>query len=261
MPTDNTPEATEVAAPETDSFTAFTEAADEVTETNPKYTAEDIAKARAQEKDKLYPTIDKMKEELSILRKREEERAAQEADRIAARKQREAERAAEKKAQEEEEMSFKELLKAKEEEWQSKLEEERQEREKAFALLEREREFQEIDRYRSSRIEQERENIIPELIDMVAGNSRDEIEQSILSLKDRSAKIFESVQAASQQNRKEMVGTKITVPASGPLDNNSDSFSLTPEAIKNMTAKEYAEKRSKILGAASANNRGQGLFG
>ena len=224
-----------------------------------QFTADDIAKARAQEKAKLYPQVEKLQEELAVLKKEREERTALEAERAAKRQAREAEREAEKKAKAEEEMSFKKLLKTKEEEWESKLEAERLEREKAFALLEREREFQELQSYRQQRLEQERESIIPELIDLISGNSRDEIEQSIAGLKERSAKIFDSVAQVAQQSRKEMVGTRITSPASGPLDNDSDSRTYSPDDLKNMSMDEYKKNRSKLLG--NSNNRGQGLFG
>jgi len=156
-------------------------------------------------------------------------------------------------------MSFKKLLKTKEEEWASKLESERLEREKAFALLEREREFQELQQYRQQRLETERDNIIPELIDLISGNSKDEIEQSILGLKERSAKIFDSVAQVAQQSRKEMVGTRITSPASGPLDNDSEQNSYLPNDITKMSMADYAKNRAKLLG--NSNNRGQGLFG
>jgi hypothetical protein len=257
MPTDNLNEA-ETAATPAEVFASET--------TQGQFSADDLEKARAQEKAKLYPQLEKTQAELASVKKILEEQQAANAERNARRAERLAQQAAEKKAIEEDEMSFKALLKTKEQEWQNELqvrdariEEERQEREKAFALLQLEREYQELDRYRSSRIEQERDNIIPELIDLVTGNSRDEIEQSILGLKDRSAKIFESVQAASQQTRKEMVGTRITVPASGPLDNDSDSRAYSPNDISNMPMSEYAKNRSKLLG--NSNNRGQGLFG
>lgn len=224
----------------------------------PTFTADDISKARAQEKQKLYPQIDKLQEELSLLRKEREERIAQEEARKATRLQRDAEREAEKKAKEEEEMTFKDLLKTKEQEWSEKLEAERSEREKAFALLEREREFQELQQYRQQRLEAERDNIMPELIDMIAGDSRDDIEQSISRLKDKTAQIVDSVANASQQTRKEMVGTRITAPASGPLDNDSDPRSYSPDDISKMSLADYAKNRAKLLGG---NNRGQGLFG
>jgi hypothetical protein len=249
---ENTPEVTEVTATPTEAF------AEEVAVQN-QFTAEDIAKARAQEKSKLYPQIDKMAEELSILRKRDEERAAIEAEREAKRKEREAQRNAEKQAKIEDEMSFKKLLKTKEDEWASKLEAERLERERAFALLEREREFQELSAFRQQRLEQERENIVPELIDLISGNSKDEIENSIVDLKNRSSKIFESVAQVAQQSRKEMVGTRITSPASGPLDNDSEQRSYSPNDINNMSMADYAKNRAKLLG--NSNNRGQGLFG
>jgi len=221
--------------------------------------AEQIQKARAQEKAKLYPQLEKLQEELSILRKRDEERASVEAEREAARRERNAQREAEKKSKQEDEMSFKQLLKTKEDEWAQKLETERLERERAFALLQREQEYNELKDYRNSRLEQERENIVPELIDLISGNNKDEIENSIADLKTRSNKIFESVAAVSQQTRKEMVGTRITVPASGPLDNDSAQANLSPENISNMSMADYAKNRSKLLG--NGNNRGQGLFG
>jgi hypothetical protein len=239
--------------------TQATETPVEEVKSTPTFTAEDISKARTQEKAKLYPQVEKLQEELSLLRKEREERIAQEEARKAARLQRDAEREAEKKAKEEEEMTFKDLLKTKESEWQSQLEQERSEREKAFALLEREREFQELQQYRQQRLEAERDNIMPELIDMIAGNSKDEVEHSILRLKEKTAQIVDSVATASQQTRKEMVGTRITAPASGPLDNDSDQRSLSPNDISNMSLADYAKNRAKLLG--SSNNRGQGLFG
>jgi hypothetical protein len=227
----------------------------------PGYTAEDIAKAREQEKNKLYPQMEKMKEELAAIKKAEAERQTQEEARKEQRRQRDAEAADKKKREEEETLELRELLQKKEQEWQSQLEQERLEREKAFALLEREREFQELLNYRSQRIEQERENIIPDLIDLVQGNTVDEIEQSINALKTKSASIFDSVTQAAQQSRKEMRGVNPTgLPASGPLDNDSDSRTFSPDNITEMSMAEYAKNRQKLLGNAS-NNRGQGLFG
>lgn len=220
--------------------------------------AKRIQEARAQEKSKLYPQLEKLQEELSILRKRDEERAKTESEREAERAAKRAEREAQKKAQLEDEMNVKELLKTKESEWQKQLDAERQERQKAFDLLQREREYQELQNYRSQRMEQERTDIMPELLDLVDGNSKDEIEQSILRAKEKTAKILESVQAASQQSRKEMVGTRVTVPASGPLDTNSDSNIV--QDVANMSMADYIKNRDRLLRSGS-NNRGQGLFG
>lgn len=256
MGTENNTEIVETVETAPTAAEAF---AEEATTVATGFTAEDIAKARQQEKAKVYGTVEKLQEELAALKQREAEREDKEAERKAARAAREAEAAAEKKKQEEAELEVRELLARKEQEFQAQLEQERAEREKAFALLQREREFQELQQYRQQRLEAERANIVPELIDLISGSSKDEIEASIVDLKTRSQKIFENVAAASQQTRKEMVGTRITVPASGPLDNDSAQASFTPEAIANMSQAEYAKHRAKLLN--NPNNRGQGLFG
>jgi hypothetical protein len=250
----------EVAETATTATTAAAESFVNEAAVQAQYTAEDIAKARAQEKDKLYPVLDKMKEELAALKKERDEAAALEAERKARRAEREAENAKKKEAELEQEMSFKELLAKKDAEFNEKLEAERQAREAALALLDREREYQELTAYRQQRLESERDNIIPELIDLIQGNNRDEIEQSIADLKEKSARIFDSVAQASQQSRKEMVGARVTAPASGPLDNDPENNLNSPTDIANMSLADYAKNRAKLLGTAS-NNRGQGLFG
>jgi hypothetical protein len=217
------------------------------------YTEDDLRKVREQEKSKLYPEIDRLKNELAESKKREEERQAEEAARRA-----EAELLAKKQA--ESEMDVRQLLEVKEKEWADRLESERVEREKAFALLERERQFTEINEYRNRRLAEEQDNIIPELLDLISGNSVEEIEQSIAGLKDRSGRILDSAQAAMQNARKEMKGTSITTPPSGPLDTNSDNQQFTAEQISSMSVSEYAKYRQKLLGQASSE-RGKGLFG
>ena len=238
----------------------FVAEAPEVSEaTMASYSADDIAKAREQEKAKLYPQMEKMKEELASLKKAKEELAVKEAEREAKRAAKEAERAAKAREKEEKELSFKELLSKKEQEFQAQLESERLEREKAFALLEKERQFQEIESYRYARLEQERDSIVPELIDLINGNSKEEIEQSIAVLKEKSVSILQSAQAAMQAAKQQMVGVSITAPASGPLDNDSAQNPYSSEGIKDMSMSEYAKIRNKVL--PNANNRGQGLFG
>lgn len=228
--------------------------------TMPGYTADDIAKAREQEKAKLYPQLEKMKEELASLKREREEAASREAERQARIAEEEARAAQLKKEQEENELSFKDLLKKKEQEFQAQLENERLERERAIALLDQERKFQELMNYRQARLEQERDNIIPELIDLIEGDSQDAIEQSIATLKEKSARILDSAQQAMQSARAQMAGPRITAPAAGPLDTNSDTQTLTPDSIRDMSLADYAKQRAKLLGNA-ASNRGQGLFG
>jgi hypothetical protein len=114
--------------------------------------------------------------------------------------------------------------------------------------------------YRQQRLEAERENIIPELVDLIEGNNRDEIEQSIASLKDKSARILDSAAQAMSSARREMAGARVTAPASGPLDNDTEQRSYSPDSIRDMSLADYAKNRAKLLGDAT-NNRGRGLFG
>jgi len=254
---ENTVETADLLSPE---IVAALPVQENSSEVGSVYSADDIAKAREQEKAKLYPQMEKMKEELSSLKKAREEQAAKEAER----EQRIAEelvrKEAQKKEEEESELSFKDLLKKKEQEFQSQLEAERLERERAFALLEQERKFQEVMNYRQQRVEQERDNIVPELIDLIDGNSADEVEQSISMLKEKSARILSSAQQAMQSARQQMAGTRITNPAAGPLDNDSEQKTYSPDSIREMSLADYAKQRAKLLGTA-ASNRGQGLFG
>ena len=217
------------------------------------YTEDDLAKVRSQEKDKVYPQIQSLKEELLSLKKEKEEEAIQKAEALKA----EAERL---KNQEESELDVRDLLKKKEAEWSEQLERERSERERAFALLEREKSFADLQTYRQQVLETERDNIIPQLVDFVQGNSREEITESVERLKERSASILESAQSAMQNARKEMTGTRATLPASGPLETNMESRQFTAADIAAMSVNDYAKYRDKLM-SPSAQGKSRGLFG
>lgn len=221
--------------------------------TDKAYSEDDLKRVREQEKSKLYPQIDSLKEELNVLKKERDERLAETATRAA-----EAEAEAKKKA--EADMDVRQLLEAKELEWAQKLEVERGERERAFTLLERERQYAELTEYRTRRLEDERDNIMPELVDLISGNTPDEIEQSITGLRERSSRILESAQSAMQNARKEMTGSRVTAPPSGPMDTNMEQNSFTAEQIAAMSVTEYAKYRGKLLGK-TASDRGKGIFG
>jgi len=238
-----------------DAPTATTAVSEDVK--NKFYTEEDLAKVRSQEKEKLYPQIENLKEELNALKKEREEEAARKAAEAA---NIEAAEAAKAKEQAESELEVRELLKVKEQEWQEQLERERQERERAFALLEQERTFADLQNYRQERLEQERENIMPELVDLLAGNTREELEASIAGLKERSQRILESAQQAMQTARRDMTGTRATLPPAGPLENNSSQRNFTAAEIAAMSVQEYAQYRDKLM-SPTARGVTQGMLG
>jgi hypothetical protein len=230
-----------------------TPAPSDTTNTEKTYTFEDISKFREQEKSKLYPQIESLKEENAALRRAEQERQS-EFDRQRADAEAEAKRKAEA------ELDVRELINKRDLEWQQRLDHESQEREKAFALLDQERAFSELNQYRNQRIQDESENIMPELLDMVVGNNKQEIEDSIAGLKARTAQILEKVQQSSQAARAQMQGARVTAPSSGPMDTNSDQTQFTADQVSAMSVTEYAKYRNKLLGQA-ASERGKGLFG
>jgi chromosome segregation ATPase len=214
------------------------------------FTREDVTKARQQEKDKLYPEITKLREEVAELRKvREEaERQAQEAA------QREAEEARRK---EEEEMDVRALLAKKEVEWEQKLRAEQEERERAFALFEKERQYTTVQQYRAQQIDLARDDILPELLDLVAGDTPEQIDASINGLKERSARILDATRQATGSVRREATGARVTAPpATDPLDNYSGQQSFTPEQIRAMSVEEYAQYRQ----AFGMSGGGRGMF-
>ena len=79
-------------------------------------------------------------------------------------------------------------------------------------------------------------------------------------LKERSPTILESAQAAITQQRREQVGTKATLPPSGPLETNSEQRMPTADEIAAMPMNEYAKYRSRIL-SPRAQGRSSGLLG
>lgn len=212
-----------------------------------------LATARDQEKSKLYTKIEEqstqLKELLDEKKSREDAAAAARA---------EAERLAKEK--EESELSFKELLEKRDAELRAELIREREEREAATTLLQREREYQELMEYRREQMAANQDNIMPELLDLAEGNTREEIDQSIASLVARTQRILESVQAAQQQVRKEAPGTRVTMPGTGPMENNSENRTFSPEDISKMSIGEYAKHRNKLL-SSNGQGRNKGLFG
>lgn len=228
------------------------------------FTEEEVEKIRKQEKDKLYNRLEEsqnrlktMEEQLALLTKEREdavksaeEKARAEAEAI---RQRELEELSAKELLARKEDEFNKRINSVEEEWAQKFAQLDAEREAQKALLEKERELQAIEAYRQRRINEEQETIIPELIDLIAGNSQDEIEDSISVLRARSNAIIESIQQANPQGR--LKGAPVTAPPIGPMDDNTDYQTLTAEDIRNMPMDQYAKMRERLHKARPARGR------
>lgn len=211
------------------------------------FTEEDIERARQQEKDKLYPRLQTMEEQLrGFQAEREAEQA--ERDRLAA----EAEAA--RREKEEGEMEVRTLLTTKETEWNNRFAQLEQQREADRAVFERETQLREIEDYKRQRVEQESEFIMPELRDLVTGSTPQEIDASIESIKLRTEAIVSNMLSQTQQLPR---GAAPTAPPVGPMEQMPSYESLTPEDIRTMDMETYKRYRQGLLEASSRQYRGR----
>lgn len=240
---------------------------DESTTQGRIFTEEEVEKIRRQEKDKLYKKIEEessrvktLEEQLNSLTQ-EREQARLEAEERAKReqellRQRETEELSAKDLLLKREEEFNQRLQQVEEEFSSKLSEIERQRQAQEALLEKEREIQALESYRQRRIAEEQETIIPELRDLIAGNTPEEIDESIAVLRDRSNAIIESIQQATQQQQGRLRGVLPTAPPTGPVENQTEYQTLSAEDIRNMPMDQYVKMRERLMQAAR-NPRGR----
>ena len=249
---------------------AFTAEAQTVTGNRPQgrvFTEDEVEHIRKQEKDKLYKKLDdydsrakQLEEQLTVLsqeretsRKEAEERAKSEHD--AHREREEAELSA-KDLLLKKESEWKQHLSDVEKHWQEKLDTIEQQRQAQEAILHRERELQQLEQYRQKRTQEEQENIIPELLDMIAGNSVEDIEAAINVLTERSNAIMVSIQQATQSNPGRLRGAPVTAPPVGPMETQQEYQTLTAADLASMPMDQYIKNRERLL-AASRNPRGR----
>lgn len=221
-----------------------------------RFTPEDLAKVRKEEKDKLYPRIESLEAELKAARAAEEERLRM-AEEEQARKAAEQEKAAE------ESMEVRELLAKKDAEWQAQIQSITQELEQRDAMLEKERAYASLLSYKQQRLAEVEDSIMPELRDLIDGSSPEEIDASINTMQERTSRILEQVRQYDQQQRQAMPGVKPTgQPPMGPLEENDSAQKMvTPADIRSMTMNEYAKNRERLMQAVSNKVRQQGLYG
>ena len=260
MARNNVPEGDIISVPvDAPAVEQFVESA--MKSTNGKiFTEDEVEKIRQQEKDKMYKRLEDadtrvktLEEQINLIaeereqaRREAEERAAKEAELL---RQREIEELSAKELLLKKEDEFNQRINTVEQEWQGRLAEIEAQRQAQEALLEKERRLQELEHYRNSRLQAEQEAIIPELIDLVSGNSEEEIEQSISVLRDRSSAIIESIQQATAQSQSRLRGAPVTAPPVGPMETQTEYQQLNADDIRNMSMDQYAKMRDRLLNA------------
>lgn len=209
-----------------------------------------LARVRQEEKDKLYSRVEKLQGDLRTLTDERQSRLKEQQD---------AADALAKKAKDkvEEEMDLRKLLATKEQEWESRLENERQERLRSEALRDQEIRYSQLSEYRAQKIQEHGDDIMPELVDMVTGDSEEEIDQSIAQMIQKSARIVEQTRNVFGEARRQAPGVSTAgSPPSGAMEINPENKQFSAQDIAGMSMKEFAKHRTKLFGQARANNRG-----
>ena len=235
------------------------------------FTEEELNRLLQRERDKLHGRIDKattaqdaMKEELERLRKSDEVRAqAEEQARLA---QEEATRKAA-----EAEMSAKELIDKRSRELQQQYEQQQNEWAARFqaqeqtlaeqaAVFAKEREFQELANYAAAQVNANQDQIAPELIDLIGGNSKEQIDASVASMIEQTQRILSGIQQAQTAQRAAMPGVSTGgFTPTGPMESQGGTRQVTPEEIAGMSMAEFAAHREQF--GVTGNNGPAGRFG
>lgn len=218
-----------------------------------QFSSADIENARKQEKDKLYGRLDKQQEQIDSfqqmadLQRQEKEEAQAAAEE--ARKQKELD-----------EMSAVDRMKAVEDDLKSQLSQFRSEADERLnalqselaakdALIERERQYQEVVSHKNRLLQEYSDRILPELVDLVVGNTKEDVEASISSLVGRSDAIMSNSQAALQPQR--VRGVPATGGSTtGPLEMQTEQQTFTSEQIDAMSMEDYGKIRDRLLKVA-----------
>jgi hypothetical protein len=228
------------------------------------FSAEDIERARQQEKDKVYGRLE---EQERIARETREQLAALQAAKdaeVQAAAEQAAREAQEKARQEWEEKGAKDLLAQAQQTWEEKFQALQAEREQERAAFAKEQEFANLRAYTQNKVQAAvaAGEVAPEMADFVSGNNQQEIDASLDFVKARTAELVNNIRQAQEQARAAMPGVAPSGYApTGPMETQGSTRTLSAADIANMSMADYAKARGTLLPAASQAQQGRGLYG
>lgn len=225
-----------------------------------------LAKARKEEKDKLYPALDSYKDQLSQIQKSVSDFEKERKDREDALAQAQKEAADAARAKQEAEMDAKTLIETKLKEtndsWETRFTQLHNERESERAQLAKEREYNELIDYRNGRLAELSSEIAPQFHGFITGNTREEIDAAIAQATNATQSIFNEVQQAQAAAPQTPRGVSATgYSAFGPMEGVLGQQTYSAEDINKMSMREYEEFRNKSGMAGRDASRSRGLFG
>jgi hypothetical protein len=182
------------------------------------FTAAQVEQFRNEEKAKLYAAQEALKaQQASMQAELDKYKSADQLRADEAKAAAEAASAAQK-IKDEEELDAKALLAKREVEWEQRFAAAEAERARDRALLEKERQYSELQAYVSRRVAESRDDIEENLLDLVTGTTPEEVEASIVSMKQRSMRIMENARQNGVMTRAGMPGVSSAAGNVGPLD-------------------------------------------
>lgn len=229
------------------------------------YTEEDLQAVREQEKGKLYKRLETLEASLASTQSTltTAQRLAQE--KVDAAEAEERKRLDAIANEEKEKLTLRDQLKLEaqerqkmKQEFEAKLLESDRKREAQDAIQAKEREYLQFEAFKERQISAEKDDIAPELLDLVTGSTPEELAVSIASLKAKTASILEAMQQATQNARQNTPGTRVTSPGTGLPDTNLGQ-NTDIQDIASMSMADYAKNRHKYVGSAALGGNG-GLF-
>jgi fused signal recognition particle receptor len=215
-------------------------------------------RVRKEEKDKLYPQLDELRGTVTVL-------TQERADRIAAEEEAQRQAAEAERLRQEAEMSAADRLAnelaATNSTWEQRFAAMEEDRKMERALLAKESEFRALEDYKARRQAEESENIVPQFVDLVRGNTREEIDTSIEDMKARSAALLADIQEQQQGLRRQI---PLPVTGGGSVGSSiaptDERVTLTPEQLADLSPEEYAAMRPQLLSAVGQRVRDGGLY-
>lgn len=220
------------------------------------YFDQERERVRQEEKNKLYPQIDELQTTVKTLADAETARQAE--------LDTQAQAAAEaERLRQEAEMTAVERVQQIERDMDARLKAAEEERDRERVLRQREAELGQLLTYRATRVGQESDNIMPELVDFVRGNTQEEIDASIEDVKARTASVLAQVQQQQVGNRQQLAMPVSSGPALEPnamAGGDGGQRALTAEDIRNMSMEDYNLYRPQLLAASGQRVAQNGLY-
>lgn len=230
------------------------------------FSADDLQKARQQEKDKLYSELSNYKDQIATIQKQLDAQQAQRDEELSDKIRQAQEKEAKAKKKAEDEMSAKALLEQKLREtndsWEERFSNLQNERAQERAILDKERRYNELVEYRNSKLNEFADDIAPEFHAFISGENEDQINSAIEKAKAATQSIADQAKIAQQKMMSQMRGVSATgYGPMGPMESSIGEERYSAADINNMNMEQYAAFREKTGIASGQAFRNRGLFG